>query len=413
MLSSANREQLNEIAKYINADFGISDDTGHVFYFSSKQENEKKSNILNDNNISIDADATDSDFFKSKYEIELQAIFAEMQNDDSVNLYDETGFTKGGYLFENVTVDGEDLYFMFLKINHEVENSLDSYRNILALAAHGFKYRESQSSKDLVNVFKKLLIEGRRNVTEEQLEAIYGDFILNSKGFAVILVTLNIVSGAPAGDSEMICRILQELFGNDHGFLVIPIDFARTVVICPLTDEIDYDYVTNYANMIKDTLLLEAMMEAYVSLSSQVSSIMNLNDAYVEADKAKNIGAIFELEDKCFQYEKLGLEKMIYSIPMDACLRYVKETFGEGFISDKSSAELLKTVKAYLFSNFNMSVASRALYIHRNTLMYRLEKFNKVTGLDCSDFETGVRIAMALLILQYIKNKEPALLNKV
>ena len=388
MLSSANKEQLAEISEYINADFGISNDTGYMFFYNG-----------NSNPDSVG--------------IELNAIFAELQNDDNLNLYEETRFTKGGYLFENVTVDGDELYFMFLKINTEMEGSLDHYKNMLSLAAHGFKYRESQSSKDLVNVFKKLLIEGRRNVTEEQLEAIYGDFILNSKGFAVVLVTLNIVSGSPAGDSEMICKILQELFGNENGFLVIPIDYARTAVICPLTDEIDYNYVIDYANMIKDTLLLEAMVDTFVSVSSEINSIMSLNEAYIEADKAKNIGALFELEDKCFQYCNLGLEKMIYSIPMDACVRYVKETFGEGFISDKASEELLKTVKAYLYSNFNISVASRAIYIHRNTLMYRLEKFNKMTGLDCSDFETGTRIAVALLILQYIKNKEPALLNKV
>ena len=388
MLSSANKEQLAEISEYINADFGISNDTGYMFFYNG-----------NSNPDSVG--------------IELSAIFAELQNDDNLNLYEETRFTKGGYLFENVTVDGDELYFMFLKINTEMEGSLDHYKNMLSLAAHGFKYRESQSSKDLVNVFKKLLIEGRRNVTEEQLEAIYGDFILNSKGFAVVLVTLNIVSGSPAGDSEMICKILQELFGNENGFLVIPIDYARTAVICPLTDEIDYNYVIDYANMIKDTLLLEAMVDTFVSVSSEINSIMSLNEAYIEADKAKNIGALFELEDKCFQYCNLGLEKMIYSIPMDACVRYVKETFGEGFISDKASEELLKTVKAYLYSNFNISVASRAIYIHRNTLMYRLEKFNKMTGLDCSDFETGTRIAVALLILQYIKNKEPALLNKV
>lgn len=388
MLSSANKEQLAEISEYINADFGISNDTGYMFFYNG-----------NSNPDSVG--------------IELNAIFAELQNDDNVNLYEETRFTKGGYLFENVTVDGDELYFMFVKINSEMEGSLDHYKNMLSLAAHGFKYRESQSSKDLVNVFKKLLIEGRRNVTEEQLEAIYGDFILNSKGFAVVLVTLNIVSGSPAGDSEMICKILQELFGNENGFLVIPIDYARTAVICPLTDEIDYNYVIDYANMIKDTLLLEAMVDTFVSVSSEINSIMSLNEAYIEADKAKNIGALFELEDKCFQYCNLGLEKMIYSIPMDACVRYVKETFGEGFISDKASEELLKTVKAYLYSNFNISVASRAIYIHRNTLMYRLEKFNKMTGLDCSDFETGTRIAVALLILQYIKNKEPALLNKV
>ena len=209
------------------------------------------------------------------------------------------------------------------------------------------------------------------------------------KKYSTASTALNIVSGTPAGDSELICRILQELFGTERGFLIIPIDYARTAIVCPLKEEITYSYVVDYANMIRDTLLLEAMVETYVSISSAIPSLMNLNDAYVEADKAKNIGVIFEMPDKCLEYSKLGLEKLIYSIPMDACVKYVKETFGEGFISDKSAKELLNTVKVYLENNLNVSEASRVLYIHRNTLMYRLEKFNKMTGLECSKFDVA------------------------
>ena len=392
MLSSANKKQLSEIAEYIGADFGIVDELGHVLFYSGKQ--------------------SESDISE-----ELLVIFSELQNDDAYNLYETSKFSRGKFLFENVTVDNDELIFMFINLNtyanDDVENNIGTYKNILALAAHGFKYRESQSSKDLINIFKKLLIEGRRNVTEEQLEAVYGDFMANAGGFAVVLVTLNIVSGAPAGDSELICRTLQEIFGTEHGFLIIPIDYARTAVVCPIKEEITYDYIVEYANMIKNTLLLEAMVETCVSVSSETSSIMNLNDAYIEADKAKNIGMIFEMTDNCLEYSRLGLEKLIYSIPMDACLRYITETFGEGFIKDRSAKELLNTVKVYLENNLNISEASRVLYIHRNTLMYRLEKFNKMTGLDCSKFDVGMRIGIALLILQYIENKEPALLNKI
>lgn len=188
------------------------------------------------------------------------------------------------------------------------------------------------------------------------------------------MVALNKTSGGAATDSDLICRVLQELFEANRGFLIIPLDYARTVIVCPLHDEITYDFVLEYANMIKDTLLSEAMVDVYVSISSKISGIMNLNDAYLEADKAKNIGAIFEMQEKCFAYTKLGLEKMIYSIPMDACVGYINETFGEGFLKDRSSQELLNTVKAYLDNNLNVSEASRVLYIHRNTLMYRLDK---------------------------------------
>lgn len=392
MLSNANKQQLAEISAYIGADFGIADDVGHVLFYSGESSEDSVST-------------------------ELATVFAELQNDDTVNFYEMTQFARGGYLFDNVTVDSDEMIFMFVKIDSynggASETLKGTLKNVLALAAHGFRYRESQSSKDLINIFKKLLIEGRRTVTEEQLEAVYGDFMANANGYAVVLVALNVVSGTPAGDSDLICRILQELFGTERGFLIIPIDYARTAIVCPLKEDMTYDYVIEYANMIKDTLLLEAMVETYVSVSSQISSLMNLNEAYIEADKAKNIGVIFEMTDKCLEYSKLGLEKLIYSIPMDACIRYVQETFGEGFVQDKSAKELFNTVKVYLENNLNVSEASRMLYIHRNTLMYRLEKFNKMTGLECSKFDVGMRIGIALLILQFIENKEPALLNKI
>ncbi len=388
MLSNANKEQLSEISEYIGSAFGITDDAGHILFYSAEEEPDPAA-------------------------IELAAIFAELQNEENLNLYDTPRFTRGGYFFENVTADTDEIMFMFLKLNQTEERERANQKNILGLAAHGFRYRESQSSKDLINVFKKLLIEGRRSVTEEQLEAVYGEFIQRSEGFAVALVALNKTSGSAATDSDMICRVLQELFGADRGFLIIPIDYARTAIVCPLHDEITYDYVLEYANMIKDTLLSEAMVDVYVSVSSKISGIMSLNDAYLEADKAKNIGALFEMKEKCFEYSKLGLQKMIYSIPMEACVGYIDETFGAGFLKDKSSQELLNTVKAYLDNNLNVSEASRVLYIHRNTLMYRLDKFNKMTGLDCSKFEVGMKVGIALLILQFIENKEPAILNKV
>lgn len=387
MLSSANKEQLSEISEYISAPFGVADDSGRVLYYKG----------LPDMEIAAE---------------EISSAIACAQSEDTLNIYESSArFEKKGYIFENVSVSPDETLFMFLK-SDPLQGGSEKLENILSLAAYSFRYREIQSSRDLINIFKKLLIEGRRGVTEEQIEALYGEYKMAASGFAVVLVSVNKSAGNMSPDSEIICRILQELFKSERGFIVIPIDYARTSVVCPLHEDITYDYICEYAGMIKDTLLSEAMTDAYVAVSSVIPEIMNLNDAYLEADKAKNIGAIFEMQEKCFEYTKLGLEKMIYSIPMDACVKYINETFGEGFLKDKSSQELLNTVKAYLDNNLNVSEASRVLYIHRNTLMYRLDKFNKMTGLDCSRFEVGMKVGIALLILQFIENKEPAMLNK-
>lgn len=389
MLSNANKEQLSEISVYISSEFGAVDDSGRILYYSGNSDEE----LLG---------------------TQMTAIFSALQSDVSVNIYNTAAqFERDGYIFENVTADSDDAVFMFVKAENAGEKQHNNLKNMLSLAAHGFRFRESQSSKDLINIFKKLLIEGRRGVTEEQIEAVYGEYKTAVSSYAVVLVSLNKSAGNASSDSDLICRVLQELFGADRGFLVIPIDYARTAIVCPIYENITYEYVLEYARMIKDTLLSEAMVDAYVAISSEISEIMNLNDAYLEADKAKNIGVIFEMKEKCFEYSKLGLEKMVYSIPLSACVGYINETFGEGFLQDKSSHELLNTVKAYLDNNLNISEASRVLYIHRNTLMYRLDKFNKMTGLDCSKFEVGMKVGIALLILQFIENKEPALLNKV
>lgn len=385
MLSNANKEQLSEIAKYIDSDFGVADEFGHVLFYSAKgDENSSVKNV----------------------EAEIADIFTEMQNDETVNLYEINEFAGKGYLFQNAAAENDETMFLFAGIHPEIPYEKSGLKSLLALAAHAFRYRESQSSKDLINIFKRLIIEGRRNITEEQVESVYGEFIAKANGYVVVLVTLNLSGGAQAVDSDLICRALQEIFETEKGFLIIPVDYARTAIICPLNETNTYESVLEYANMTGDILVSEAMVDTYVSMSSVTANIMNLNEAYTEADKAKNIGMIFEMKCKCFEYIRLGVEKLIYSIPKDACMNYIRETFGESFLNDKSSRELLNTVKVYLENNLNVSEASRVLYIHRNTLMYRLEKFNKMTGLDCSKFEIGMRVGIALLILQFTENKE-------
>ncbi len=390
LLSNANKEQLSEISAYISSEFGVVDDSGHVLYIKEAPDGSENTESV------------------------MTSVFSELQSDDSANIYaDSAKFERAGYMFENVTAGSDDPMFMFVKINDSGAEAEQRMSGMLSLAAHGFRYREMQSGRDLINIFKKLLIDGRRSVTEEQVESVYAEYKILSSGFAVVLVSLNKSAGSVSADSDMICRILQEIFGREAGSLVIPIDYARTAVVCPLRSDTDFEYVRDCAYTVKDTLLSEAMADAGVALSSSISEIMNLNDAYLEADRAKNIGAIFELPDKCFEYSKLGLEKLIYSIPLNACVGYVNELLGEGFIQDRSAQELLNTVKVFLDNNLNVSEASRVLYIHRNTLMYRLDKFNKMTGLDCTGFDTGMKIGIALLILKFIENKEPSLLGKM
>ncbi|MBP5730880.1 MAG: helix-turn-helix domain-containing protein [Clostridia bacterium] len=160
-----------------------------------------------------------------------------------------------------------------------------------------------------------------------------------------------------------------------------------------------------YALEIADTVNAEAMIPVHVGVSSSFAALKELPSAFAQAISALTTGADFELERNCFEYDKLGLERLVSEIPQETGIAYVRETFGSRLGSERASEELLRTVKVFLDCNMNASEAAKAMYIHRNTMTYRLEKFQKLTGLDCASFGDGLRVRIALLILQRLGSR--------
>lgn len=161
------------------------------------------------------------------------------------------------------------------------------------------------------------------------------------------------------------------------------------------------------AELIHDTLISEIMISACVSVGTVSGSLGEINTAYADALKAAEIGTVFEMPQRCYSYGNLGIYRLIYELDAETCLQFLKETLGNDFFRDKSGPELLTTLRAFLDNNMNISEASRALYIHRNTLLYRMEKFNKLTGLDASRFDDGVRIRMVCMVIKFLEKKAP------
>jgi carbohydrate diacid regulator len=140
-------------------------------------------------------------------------------------------------------------------------------------------------------------------------------------------------------------------------------------------------------------------------VSSASTSLKDLPGAFARAASALATGAEFEQERNCFEYDKLSLERLVCEIPQEIGIEYVRETFGSRLERGRASEELLRTVKMFLDCNMNASEAAKAMYIHRNTMTYRLEKFQKLTGLDCASFGDGLRVRIALLILQRLGSR--------
>lgn len=377
MLNNTNKNQLKRLAEYVDFPFGVICDNGVVEFLSQ------------------------SDLIPEATKQELTTSVSEAFLSVSPDNIDQPFFHSDEFAFYELAIGDDALYFIFVHIR-DVGGD-DNARKFLKLAAFAFSCGEQQSAKNFMQLFRKLLLNGKNSVPRRQIYETYGEHIKDNTLFTVLLVTKAHADNKYSSEDNDIGMALQSVFSGDRGFIVVNIDNDNTAVICTVDKDNTYEDVLQYADTIHDTMISEAMTDVYVSAGSAVEDIMNVSISYEEAAKAICIGETFNIKSKCFVYSRMGLEKMIYSIPKEAAKAYINELFGESFLRDKSSKELLNTVHVFLMNNLNVSEASRALYIHRNTLMYRLDKFNKMTKLDCTKFTTGMQIDVAMRILQYLE----------
>ena len=155
--------------------------------------------------------------------------------------------------------------------------------------------------------------------------------------------------------------------------------------------------------------LIDAAANEYsAKIVSGVSSIVeNLKDlarAYKEARIALEVGKVFDIEKPVMSYENLGIGRLIYQLPTTLCEIFLGEVFKKGSL-ESLDRETLMTVQSFFENNLNVSETSRKLFVHRNTLVYRLEKIRKLTGLDLREFEHAVTFKVALMVKKYLTSK--------
>ena len=331
----------------------------------------------------------------------LFSVPEKLWPDGLVNLADsaeqeESFFRREGFCFYPCTSCGRKIY-IFKRADTDITCTL----RILRLIAYAIEEHE-HVNKSPVGFFRELLISGKNGVNSAKLKEYEDEKVF---GYTAVSVTANIQE--ETGDSELIGELLQNIFPGEQGYFTVPMGGGKFAVICPVGSEPDMEEIQSMAELIHDTLISELMISAYVSIGTVSGTLGEINTAYANALKAAEIGTVFEMPQRCYSYGKLGIYRLIYELDADTCLQFLKETLGSDFFRDKSGPELLTTLRAFLDNNMNISEASRALYIHRNTLLYRMEKFHKLTGLDASRFDDGVRIRMACMVIKFLEKKAP------
>ena len=159
------------------------------------------------------------------------------------------------------------------------------------------------------------------------------------------------------------------------------------------------------SNMILDALPEEKRRDALIAYGTIVGEIKEVSRSYKEARMALNVGKIFFSERQVIAYSSLGIGRLIYQLPIPLCKMFIKEIF-EGKSPDDFDEETLTTINKFFENSLNVSETSRQLYIHRNTLVYRLDKLQKSTGLDLRVFEDAITFKIALMVVKYMKYME-------
>jgi len=257
--------------------------------------------------------------------------------------------------------------------------------------------------------FRQLLLGGVSSVSPDEFVNFTGLLTNVSSDYTVVRVEVSQMIDDRM--LEMLRDCLELVFPSKAGFCHTRIDTLVFAIVCPITEETNYKTLQSMSNELKDTVLVEVMVPVMVSIGGRVRTLKNIDMAYKSAERAMQVGNVFDFEDKCFSFDSLGVARLIYGIPKETCLTYLREIFGQNFVDEKTKKtknsefndELIKTITKYLEMNQNISETARVLYIHRNTLIYRIEKFNKLTGLDCTTFEDGMKIKLGFMILKYVQ----------
>lgn len=197
-------------------------------------------------------------------------------------------------------------------------------------------------------------------------------------------------------------EMVKELFHTQKGDYVTSVNEKNIIVIKVLDEGDGYEELNDTALMLVDMLNSEIMTKVRVSYGTIVNEIKGLSKSYKEACMALDVGMIFYLEKNIIPYITLGIGRLIYQLPVNLCQMFIDEIFGDiepGDIDD----EILSTVKKFFDNSLNVSETSRQLFIHRNTLVYRIEKLQKMTGLDVRVFEDALTLKIALMVANYIK----------
>ena len=198
---------------------------------------------------------------------------------------------------------------------------------------------------------------------------------------------------------------VRTLFATRTRDCITAVDEKNIIIVKEVKQNETYKDIEQTAFVILDTLNTEAMSRVKVAFGTIISSLKDVSKSYKEAKMALDVGKIFYSDKNVVAYSNLGIGRLIYQLPIPLCKMFIREIFGD-MSPDDFDEETLATINKFFENSLNVSETSRQLFIHRNTLVYRLDKIQKITGLDLRVFEDAITFNIALMVVKYMKYME-------
>lgn len=195
---------------------------------------------------------------------------------------------------------------------------------------------------------------------------------------------------------------MKGLYATGAKDYVTSVDEGHIILIKALEKTDDYKEVNEIAKAIVDALGAEAMVDTRVAYGTIIEELKDVSKCYKEASMALDVGRIFYVEKNVLAYNELGIGRLIHQLPISLCEMFLEEVF-HGNAIEQLDKETLTTVNAFFENNLNISETARQMYLHRNTLGYRLDKITRTTGLDVKKFDDALTFKIALMVSDHMK----------
>ena len=202
--------------------------------------------------------------------------------------------------------------------------------------------------------------------------------------------------------------IMQSMFPDKNKDFIVSLDEKDIALIREVKPENilhnKIEDIEKVAKEIVSTASSEFFTKVVVGIGSPVTEIKDLSRSFKEAQIALEVGKVFDNEKEVINYKNLGIGRIIHQLPTTLCEVFLQEVFRTGAL-ESLDRESLMTIQSFFENNLNVSETSRRLFVHRNTLVYRLEKIKKLTGLDLREFEHAIVFRVALMVKKYLSSK--------